>query len=508
MDNPSSWALEKIFPLLEETVSPLLPVEFSVSQEKSPYPLRVKGKTVAYFNFEETFLPGEWKRFKPLVLAHLEQTFNLLLEKKLINGLPGPEILVRDLEKGPLYGVLLATKQKVSLEKAYALSKRLFFIPSEFFSKGFLKALWQKGRDFYALKCVLENKKDLENAKEALKIVATFGFSYFTETAAENFPLEVFWQQSKKIKRLTKESCTKTLAWVKGPKVSLICLRKKALIELFVAEDEALFLLDGEKEEIFDLLGSLSLVAGVRLAGPSAFPLKELWAAFEHAKRLGGEEPVPFEPYSLHVLGDVFVDLKDPFAALSCYKAAEKETPQPVELKNSLAYVYFSLGSLEECEKALKEAVGLAPEDPMLHYNLGVFRKQLGKEYVSYFKKAYELDGDNPFFAEAYAEALSEGENWSEVKKVLSGLELTNKGKFLLAKALYETGALTEALGLFRSLATEDPENLEAMAYLALLYVQLKGEYDVAEALLPRLEKEKSLNSLAESLKTLLAGKV
>ncbi|OAG28005.1 tetratricopeptide repeat protein [Thermodesulfatator autotrophicus] len=503
MKLPPRWALEHLFPLLGEVLAPLLPVDFKISSEKSDWPLRYSGEEVAYLHVNSSLTEEEYKRWQPLMLAHFEQTLAFLIRDYLIKGFPGPEVLKRVLKTKPLTGLLLKVSSTSFLpEKAYAISTRIFFIPvQELKPKTFLKNLWQKGTNFLAISCSLSSPDDIKQALNTLSLAENFGFSWLTERGEKYFPVSFFLEQQKVLNQFLRCSGKYTLVWAKGPKPSLNCLTKKARRVFPMADDEAILAFSENLEEIKYLLSSLSLKAGVRPPGKTKYPLKEVWAAFEHAKRLSSDEPVVFSPYSLHVLGDVLLDMGDLFGALACYHAAKEKTPQPVELLNSMAYIFLELKNFIEAEKALKQAIAISPEDPMLHYNLGLFFEKIAKNPLPAFEKAYSLAPKDAIFAESLAASLARENSWDRIRNILEGLSLSKRGRLLLARAYYELGELDKAFEIFRALANEEPQNLEVLAYLALLYIQLKGDFGVAEAVLPQLEEHHELKKLAENIR-------
>ncbi|AEH44300.1 Tetratricopeptide TPR_1 repeat-containing protein [Thermodesulfatator indicus DSM 15286] len=509
MKTLSSWALKHLLPLLSETVSPLLPVKFKLSAEDGHLPLKFNGEKIAYLQFDPLPPEEELKKWQSLLLAYFEQTLYLLVKERFIKERPGPEFLKRELEKRKLTGFLLKLNKSVTLpEKVYALSTKIYFVPAEEIKpRSFLKSLWQEGIEFSAISCLLTSPDDVKQALETLLLSENFGFCWLTEKGEDYFPVSVIFEHRAFFKKLLKEANGHILVWAKGPRDSLNCLLKKAKGNLFLSENEAIFVLTESIDNLTTLLSSLSLRAGVRPPKKTSSPLKELWAAFEHAKRLPHEKPVVFEPYSLHVLGDVLLDMGDLFGALKCYLEAEAETPQPVELLNSLAYIYLELRDFEKSEKALRRAISISPKDPMLHYNLGLFLQKIGKNPLAALEKAYSLAPSEAIFAESLASHLTKDNSWAKVKDILENLAISNKGKLLLAKAYYELGELDKAFEMFRSLANEEPQNLEVLGYLALLYIQLKGEFEVAEAVISQLNTSDSLKSLAENIRFFLEAR-
>ncbi len=511
MPKLSRWTINHLLPLLEEAATPLLPLRFQIKEEAEGHGLLWGGERIAVFSFAEDLPREEWQKWGPTVLALLNEIFGRLVREKTLYGLPGKDLLRRKLENGPLKGLLLKGASPPASEGLYALGRGLFFLPEGYFRpREVLKGLWQEGLSFHAAAIELHSPEELPFLPRFMDFLEAFGFLWFTGKAARYFAeLGLVEEKWKPLAKLSSLAGTHSLAWVEGEPPSLNCLKEKARFFVELGERSLLLATPLPPEELEALFSSLSLRGGILPPSETKTPLRSIWAAFEHAKRLGGEAVVRFVPFSLHVLGDVFLDLGDLFAALSAYEEAKEGTLQPIELLNSLAYIYLELEDFEKAEAHLRKALSLAPEDPMLSYNLALFLEQQGREEeaLSLFEKAHRLSpGEGPF-AEALAERLAKKARWPEVKEILTGKEdSSGRRAFLLAKALYETGELEESLRLFKEVSQKDPQNLEALAYLALLYIQLRGEYSVAEAVLPQIEKSAAYAELANHLRTFLEG--
>ncbi len=507
MPKLSSWTIKHLLPLLQEAATPLLPLRFQVKEEAEGHSLFWKGEAIAFFVFED--LPDEeWQKWGPTVLALLNEIFARLVREKTLYGLPGKDLLCRKLEGGPQKGLLLELSAPPASEGLYALGRRLFFLPEgQFHPRKFLKELWQKNLSFHAAAIELESPEEITFLPRFMKFLKAFGFRWFTGKAARYFKeLGLREEKWETLAQLASFAKTCSLAWVAGKPPSLQCLKEKAHLFIELTENSALMATTLLPEELEGLLASLSLKAGLLPPAKNPSPLRSLWAAFEHAGRLGEEAVVNFSSFSLHVLGDIFLDLGDFFAALSAYEAAQEGTLQPIELLNSLAYVYLELEDFEKAESFLRQALSLAPQDPMLFYNLALFLEQRDRkeEALRLFERAYQLAPQESPFVEALAERYAKKGLWLRVKEILSGKELSKRAVFLLARAFYETGELEKALILFKEVSRKDPQNLEALAYLALLYIQLRGEYSVAEAVLPELEKTPAYKEFAEYLRTFM----
>ncbi len=501
-------ALEYLLPLVEETLAPLLPVKVKLTRgEKGPLLLRQGGNPCASLEIDAHSLPPEEvSRWSYAVLALAQEIFDRLLREKTVEGYPGGGLLSKALEKGPLSGLLIRFISPPRLERAFRLTPTTFFLPQA--GKEELLTYWQKGELFVSASIKLETPQEIEESLSLLELAELFGFSWLSAKAARYLAdlglSEEALTTLKALCALNRQGHTLVLA--EGPAPSLRCLETRAKVKLGLTEERVLLALPLPPQETAALLSDLHLRAGLIEAGHGENALVRLWAAFEHARRLPEEKAVFFEPYSLHALGDVYLDLGDLFAAKKAYFLAWEGTAQPVDLLNSLAVVMIRLGDRPAARFLLTQATQENPDDPLLHYNLALFLEEEDpKEALKHFYQAQRLAPEDAFYAEALAERLASEKRWPEIQEILTGLELGAQGFYLLAKAHYENGDFEEAFGLFKKALEHEPQHQLALAHLALLFIQLKGEYSLAEAVCPQLEQaEGELAELAQDLKTLL----
>ncbi|NPB08971.1 MAG: tetratricopeptide repeat protein [Thermodesulfobacteria bacterium] len=503
-------ALECLLPLLEESLTPLLPVRVRVTTEREDaLPLCQNGEPVAGIRIEDGDLSQEEiSRWSVAVRALAQEIFDRLLREKTLAGYPGVGLLTKMLEKGPLSGLLLRLSSPPFPERAFRLAPKTFFLPDG--GKDYLLKLWRGGETFVSASIRLESPEEVEESVSLLELAELFGFSWLSGKAAR-YLAELGLSEDvltvlKTLRALNRKGHTLVLA--EGPAPSLHCLRNKAKTHLFLTEERAFFALEMQPQEAAELLTDLHLRAGLIEGRHGECALVAVWAAFEHARRLAEERTVFFEPYSLHALGDVYFDLGDLGAAKRAYFFALDGTAQPVDLLNSLALVMIQLGDRQAARFFLTQATQEDPNDPLLHYNLALFLEEEGKaEALSHFRRAYKLAPAEPLYAEALAKRLAKEGLWSEIIEILEGKDLGAEGYYLLAKAHYETGNLEKALGLFKKTLDLAPQHRLALAHLALLFIQLKGEYSLAEAVLPEIEDaEGELGELAQDLKILVEG--
>lgn len=89
-----------------------------------------------------------------------------------------------------------------------------------------------------------------------------------------------------------------------------------------------------------------------------------------------------------------YIAKEDNEGALKAIEKAKKRFPNDYTLVINEANIHYKLGHKDKFLAGLKRAIELKPDDPMLHYNIGVMTMQekLFDKAEKYFKKAIELD--------------------------------------------------------------------------------------------------------------------
>jgi len=179
-------------------------------------------------------------------------------------------------------------------------------------------------------------------------------------------------------------------------------------------------------------------------------------------------------------LADNYIALEDYDKALEVLDKGREEYPDSYELLIAQANVYYNKGNKEMFKQLLEKAIEMHPEDANLYYNVGVMNMEQGNTdlAVKSFKKAVEL---NPDFAQAYQNlgtAIIDKTKpiVEEMNKSLSDFDkydrLLNEQKEIYKEALpyyekaYELdgnsiGVVQTLLGLYENL--EMTEKLEAL---------------------------------------------
>ncbi len=427
------------------------------------------GRVPATLRFSERGSLTENKRWFPVLRELALKTVEHLVLTTAQDGYPGEGLLWLLLEKGPVRGLLISGRPLPPPPGSLRLASGKFFLPeTQTDLRSFLRENWRSGRNFRAVEITLRTPDDLEEARAWLEVARLFGLTYLSPRAQKD--LLPFRQHLSSVKR-----------WLRR-KGLLGLLRQKERppdISGLPLEDYFLFRLPSPKKKIGR--GYIGGLYSGNFPGP---PLALVYAACEHSRRAGGGV-ISFEPFTYHVLGDLYLDWGDLGAALWAYHLIGEKSPQPAELLNNLGLIYRTLGLPEKAREFFRQALSLAPDDPLIHYNLaGVLGQEERGEALEHLRRAYQLSGQKTLFAEALARELLEQNRTSEAAEVLSGRnDLSLRGKTLLGEILYREGRLEEAYHLLREVCGHREAPPRALAYLALLYRDWRKEKEVAEIL-------------------------
>lgn len=97
----------------------------------------------------------------------------------------------------------------------------------------------------------------------------------------------------------------------------------------------------------------------------------------------------------------IYTQLGQDEKALEAYKAARKSDPNDVNLILNEANLYFNQGDKDKFKELMAEAIALAPDNPDLHYNVGVIsmEQENYEDARASYKRTLELD---PKYTNAY----------------------------------------------------------------------------------------------------------
>jgi len=157
-----------------------------------------------------------------------------------------------------------------------------------------------------------------------------------------------------------------------------------------------------------------------------------------------------------------------------------------------LAHALQAQSRLNEAEEKLRFALSLKPNFPQLHEDLGSVLALQGRydEAISSLEKAVQLDPTQALAHRKLGQALAivgRGEDADESFEAFFD-KRPEDGQVARAANLLKEGKIDEAIGAFREVIRQNPNNVNAMRFLAITYWKEKKEkMDDAEALLRRV---------------------
>jgi len=153
-----------------------------------------------------------------------------------------------------------------------------------------------------------------------------------------------------------------------------------------------------------------------------------------------------------------------------------------------LGHALMKQGRLQEAEEQIRFALSMEPTSPLLLEDLGSVFALQGRfaEAIPWFEAAITQEPRLPLVHKKLGQALAAlGKGEEADQEFREYLELdTDKG--LVAKAVeqMQTGHVDEAVQSLKNILRDNPDNVDAMRYLAGIYYSKKLHLDDAEALL------------------------
>ena len=166
------------------------------------------------------------------------------------------------------------------------------------------------------------------------------------------------------------------------------------------------------------------------------------------------------------------------------------ENPGSANHLRLLSHSLMKQKRFDEAEDNARFALQIEPEMPQLHEDLGsllAMQKQYA-ESIPHFEKAIQLDPSLPAPYRKLAEALIGAGRAKEADELFKAFLDKAPGKKAVADAIMQVqeGNTEEAIRLLRRVLKAEPDNVDAMRYLAAAYLKEKANLGDAEALLRR----------------------
>jgi tetratricopeptide (TPR) repeat protein len=133
-----------------------------------------------------------------------------------------------------------------------------------------------------------------------------------------------------------------------------------------------------------------------------------------------------FEPVYLD-LADTYSQVGELTRSLAVLRDAEKRWPKSAAVRSAIGVIQVSRGALDEGITHLVEAAAAAPDDPLMHLNLGrayYLRFHRGRRYVTSQRRWVAPEGDRQKASEAFQRCITLGGPYAQqARDALSVLE-------------------------------------------------------------------------------------
>jgi tetratricopeptide (TPR) repeat protein len=165
-------------------------------------------------------------------------------------------------------------------------------------------------------------------------------------------------------------------------------------------------------------------------------------------------------------------------------------SPGSVEHLRLLGHALMKQNRLAEAESQIRFTLSLASEIPTLHEDLGSVLALLGRfeDAVLSFEKAIRIEPRLPLARKKLGQALAALGRGREADESFEEYFELDPAKGVIAEGAdhLKAGRKDEAIATFRNALRKDPENVDAMRFLAGIYLRDKSSLGDAEALLRR----------------------
>ncbi|MGH8034093.1 MAG: tetratricopeptide repeat-containing sulfotransferase family protein, partial [Lysobacterales bacterium] len=158
-----------------------------------------------------------------------------------------------------------------------------------------------------------------------------------------------------------------------------------------------------------------------------------------------------------------------------------------------LGHALMKQNRLDEAEDKLRFALKLQPGFPQLHEDLGsvLAMQERFQEAIDCFRTALQLNPGLTLAHKKLGQALATIGQGAEADQAFEEFFEQDPAKLEIAEGAehLKAGRTAEAIALFRAALKRDPDDVDAMRYLAVVWMNKKENYDDCEALLRRAVK-------------------
>ena len=164
--------------------------------------------------------------------------------------------------------------------------------------------------------------------------------------------------------------------------------------------------------------------------------------------------------------------------------------PGSAEHHRLLTHALMKQNRLTEAESQARFALSLAPDAPLLHEDLGsvLSMQKRFDDAIPFLEKSLQLEPNLPLARKKLGQALAAVGRGAEADAAFEEYLERDPDKGLVAAGAehLRAGRKKEAIEVFRDALKRNPDNVDAMRYLANVYLRDRERLDDAEALLRR----------------------
>ncbi len=190
-------------------------------------------------------------------------------------------------------------------------------------------------------------------------------------------------------------------------------------------------------------------------------------------------------------LAQIYIDNGDSEKAVALIEEVRKTNPDDSNLIQVEADIAYGQGDIAHYNKLMQEMIALEPNNPALYNNFGVASAKLGlkEEAIGYYKKALELDPNNPGAQVNIAVLILEGEGALNEKMNALGTSNADYAKYDEYKA-QKSDLYREAMPYLESALESGSDNIEVVRTLMGIYSQLgeDAKFKASKARLQEME--------------------
>jgi tetratricopeptide (TPR) repeat protein len=166
------------------------------------------------------------------------------------------------------------------------------------------------------------------------------------------------------------------------------------------------------------------------------------------------------------------------------------DSPGCVDHLRMLSHALSKQNRNDDAIESLQFGISLEPEFAPLHEDLGGIFASQGrlKEAIAVFEKAIQLDPTRPTVHKKLGQVLAASGRGEDADEAFETFFSKDKNKGAVAEGVehYRAGRLDQAVDVLRKTIKKDPNNVDALRFLAVTYIKLDIKHSDTEALFRR----------------------